>query len=173
MSRLRRLVLSDRFFFITCRLLPHRGRLEEPEFECLARVVRERREKHHFLLTAWVFLPDHWHAILFPRFPLSISRVMKSIKVGSTLRINAGRKESGLLRQPRFFDRALRSVKEYYEKVEYIHLNPVRAGLVERAEDWPWSSVHDYTGSLSAAVSANRILAVDRILLPADERTHI
>jgi hypothetical protein len=98
---------------------------------------------------------------------------MKSIKVGSTLRINAGRKESGLLRQPRFFDRALRSVKEYYEKVEYIHLNPVRAGLVERAEDWPWSSVHDYTGSLSAAVSANRILAVDRILLPADERTHI
>jgi putative transposase len=173
MSRLRRLVLSDRFFFITCRLLPHRGRLEEPEFGCLARVVRERREKHHFLLTAWVFLPDHWHAILFPRFPLSISRVMESIKVGSTPRINAGRKESGLLWQPRFFDRALRSVKEYYEKVEYIHLNPVRAGLVKRAEDWAWSSVQDYTGSLSAAVSANRILAVDRILLPADERTHI
>ena len=118
MARLRRLVLSDRFFFITCRVLPHRGRLEEPEFECLARVLRERREKHHFLLTAWVFLPDPaaaGHAILFPRFPLSISRVMESIKVGSTLRINAGRKESGLLWQPRFLDRALRSVKEYYE----------------------------------------------------------
>jgi hypothetical protein len=38
-------------------------------------------------------------------------------------------------RQPRFFDRALRSVKEYYEKVEYIHLNPVRAGHVKRAEE--------------------------------------
>jgi REP element-mobilizing transposase RayT len=138
MSRLRRLVLSDRFFFISCRLLPHRERLEEPEFECLARVVRERREKHHFLLTAWVFLPDHWHAILFPRFPLTISAVMESIKVASTLRLNAGRKESGLLWQPRFFDRAVRTVKEYYEKVEYIHLNPVTAGLVQRAEDWPW-----------------------------------
>jgi REP element-mobilizing transposase RayT len=67
MSRLRRLVLSDRFFFITCRPLPHRGMLEEPEFECMARVLRERREKHHFLLTAWVFFPDHWHAIIFPR----------------------------------------------------------------------------------------------------------
>jgi putative transposase len=173
MSRLPRLVLSDRFFFITCRLLPHRGRLEEPEFECLARVLLERREKHHFLLTAWVFLPDHWHAILFPRFPATISRAMESIKVGSTLRVNAARKESGLLWQPRFFDRALRSVKEYYEKVEYIHLNPVRAGLVKRAEDWPWSSVHHYSGSLSAPVGANRILAVDRILLPADERTRI
>jgi putative transposase len=171
MSRLCRLILCDRFFFITCWLLPHRGRLEELEFDCLARVLRERREKHHFLLTAWVFLPNHWHAILFPRFPVTISRVMESVKVGSTLRINAGRKESGLLWQLRFFDRALRSVKEY--KVEYIHLNPVRAGLVKGAQDWPWSSVHDFTRSLSTAVGTNRILAVDRVLLPADERTRI
>lgn len=170
---MRRLLLSDRFFFISCRLLPHRERLEEPEFECLARVIRERREKHHFLLTAWVFLPDHWHAIFFPRFPVTISTLMESIQVASTLRLNAGRKESGLLWQPRFFDRALRTLKEYYEKVEYIHLNPVRAGLVKRAEEWPWSSVRDYSGSLNAAPNANRILAIDRILLPADERARI
>jgi hypothetical protein len=93
--------------------------------------------------------------------------------VGSTHRINAGRRESGLLWQPRFFDRALRTVKEYYERVEYIHLNPVRAGLVKRAEDWPWSSARDYTGSVSAAVAPHRVLAIDRILLPADERTRI
>jgi REP element-mobilizing transposase RayT len=139
----------------------------------LARVVGERREKYHFLLTAWVFLPDHWHAIIFPRFPLTISRVMESIKVGSTLRINASRRESGLLWQPRFFDRAVRTVKEYYQKVEYIHLNPVRAGLVKRAEDWPWSSVRDYTGSLSGAVSAHRVLPIDRVLLPTVEGTRI
>jgi hypothetical protein len=36
----------------------------------------------------------------------------------------------------------VRRVKEYYEKVEQIHLNPVRAGLVKRAEEWQWSSVH-------------------------------
>jgi len=173
MSRLRRLVVSDRFFFITCRLLPHRGRLSQPEIECLARVVRERRQKYHFLLTAWVFLPDHWHAILFPRFPLTLSRVMEATKVGSTHRVNAGRSECGLLWQPRFFDRAVRTVKEYYEKVEYIHQNPVRAGLVERAEDWPWSSVRDYSGSLRGAAGAHRLLAIDRILLPADERTQI
>ena len=72
MSRLRRLVVSDRFFFISCPLLPRRGRLTESEFERLARVVRERRKKYHFLLTAWVFLPNHWHAIFFPRFPLTL-----------------------------------------------------------------------------------------------------
>ena len=55
MSRLRRLVVSNRFFFITCRMLPHRGRLSEEEFELLARVVRERRQKYHYLL-----LPGKW-----------------------------------------------------------------------------------------------------------------
>jgi len=40
MSRLRRLVLSDRSFFITCRLLAFWGRVQEPEFGCLSRVLR-------------------------------------------------------------------------------------------------------------------------------------
>jgi len=155
-------VVSNRFFFITCPSAdgPHRGRLSEHEFELLARVVRERRQKYHFLLTAWVLLPDHWHATFFPPFPLTISTVMEAIKVGSTHRINAGRSESGLLWQPRFFDRAVRTVKEYYEKVEYIHLNPVRAGLVERAEDWPWSSVRDYAGWRGGAYVATPVAAM-------------
>ena len=41
--------------------------------------------------------------------------------------------EGGVLWQGRFFDRALRTVKEYHEKVEYIHLNPVKRGLVHRS----------------------------------------
>jgi len=49
----------------------------------------------------------------------------------------------------------------------------VRAGLVKRAEDWLWSSALDHSGSLNAAVTANRIPAIDRRLSPADERTRI
>jgi REP element-mobilizing transposase RayT len=173
MSRLRRLVLSDRFFFITCRVLRRRETLGEAEFQHLARVVRERREQHRFLLTAWVFLPDHWHPIFFPRFPLTISRLMEATKVGSTLRINEGRKESGLLWQPRFFDRALRTVKEYGEKVEYLHQNPVQAGLVRRAEDWRWSSVREYAGTVGETATRHPVLPIDRALLPGDERARI
>jgi REP element-mobilizing transposase RayT len=173
MSRLRRLVLSDRYFFITCRLLPKRKTLAEPEFACLARVIHERREEHGFLVTAWVLLPDHWHAILFPRHPLTISEVMESIKVSSTRRINHGRGARGLLWQPRFFDRAVRTVNEYHEKVRYIHENPVKAGLASRPEDWAWSSVHDYTGHVDVAAATTRILAIDRVVLPSDGRTRI
>jgi REP element-mobilizing transposase RayT len=110
MSRLRRLVISNRWFFVTCRILPRRGRLTYSEFACLAQVIRERRQEHGFLLSAWVFLPDHWHAIFYPAHPLAILRVMESIKDAATKRINRSRGETGTLMQPRFFDRALRTV---------------------------------------------------------------
>jgi putative transposase len=59
------------------------------------------------------------------------------------------------------------------QRVEYIHLNPVRAGVVKRAEEWRWSSVHDYTGGLSAGVSAHGVLASDCVPLRADDGARI
>jgi hypothetical protein len=73
------------------------------------------RAIHPFVLTAWVFLPDPTaagHAIFAPQYPLTISEVMTSIKNSSTTLINRRRAASGDLWQGRFFDRALRSVKE-------------------------------------------------------------
>ena len=58
MSRLRRLVLSDRYFFVTCKVLPACERLSEADFALLAGSIQSRRRQHQFLLTAWVFLPD-------------------------------------------------------------------------------------------------------------------
>ncbi|MGH9455407.1 MAG: REP-associated tyrosine transposase [Terriglobia bacterium] len=170
MSRLRRLVLSDRFFFISCRVHRLRRNLSESEFSCLAEVVRERRMIHRFLVTAWVFLPDHWHAIIGPSSPLTISGLMESIKVSPTRLINRARGERGVLLQGRFFDRALRTVRECNEKVEYIHLNLVKAGLAKGPEEWKWSSVHDYTGSVNAPPGKGSPIPVDRSLLPGDSR---
>src|SRR5215469_2786059 len=84
MSRLRRLVLSDRFFFLTVNLLPKRRPLDDGQFTLLAQCLVVVRSKRQFRLTAWVFLPDHWHVILFPQHPLSISDAMKSIRLSST-----------------------------------------------------------------------------------------
>jgi REP element-mobilizing transposase RayT len=112
MSRLRRLVISDRYFFVTCNLRRRRTR-EGRDFEVLARVIDARRRAHGFLPTAWVFLPDHWHAVIGLAHPKMISLAMESIKVSSTRQINTKRKEAGQLWQGRFFDRALRTVKEY------------------------------------------------------------
>ncbi len=173
MSRLRRLVLSVRYFFVSCNLQRSGKKLEDADFRILARVISARRIEHGFLLTSWVFLPDHWHAVIGVRYPKTISTVMESIKVSSTPQINSRRKTAGKLWQGRFFDRALRTVKEYNRAVEYIHLNPVRRGLVAKPEDWPWSSAREYSGSLEENATRHPLLPIDRVLLPSDERTRI
>ena len=87
--------------------------------------------------------------------------------------INVRRRERGELGQDRFFDRALRRVREYNETVEYIHLNPVRRGLVKHSTDGPWSSVHEYAGVSGEEQERRCGLRIDRVRLPADENARI
>ena len=87
--------------------------------------------------------------------------------------VNQCRGAAGELRQPRFFDRALGTVKEYGEEVEYIHLNPVRAGLLSRPEDWRWSSYNEYAGTSANEQNERCDLIVDRVRMPPDPRARI
>ena len=82
--------------------------------------------------------------------------------------INHGRYEEGELWQERYSDQAQRTVKEYAETVEYIHLNPVKRSLVKRPEGWKWSSFPEYAGVEAAEQECRCDLAVDRVRLPAD-----
>jgi putative transposase len=172
-SKLRRPFLSDRYFFIVVRLLRRREKFTEPDFALLARAFNRARALHPFYLTAWVFLPDHWHGIFAPVYPVTISLAMKSVKQSSTGAVNQFRGADGELWQPRFFDRALSTVKEYNDKVEYIHLNPVRAGLVGRPEDWRWSSYNEYAGMSADEQNERCGLIIDRLRLPCDPRARI
>jgi REP element-mobilizing transposase RayT len=65
-SKLRRPFLSDRYFSIVVRLLRRREKFTEPDFALLARAFNRARALHPSYLTAWVFLPDHWHCIGAP-----------------------------------------------------------------------------------------------------------
>jgi len=158
------------------RLLRRREKFTEPDFALLARAFNRARAPHPFYLTAWAFLPDPaaaGHCICAPVYPVTISLAMKSVKQSSMSAVNQRRGAEGELWQPRFFDRALRTVKEYNEKVEYIRLNPVRAGLVSRREDWRWSSYNEYAGTSPNEQKQRCGLIVDRVRMPSDPRAGI
>ena len=148
---------------MTVNLLRSRRKLEESDFARLAIALARMRQKQRFALTAWVFLPDHWHAIIYPPHPLSIAQAMSAIKVSSMVAINHARHEKGELWQERFFDHALRTVKDYGETVEYIHMNPVKRGLVKRPEQWKWSSFPEYAGVDAAEQQSRCGLTIDRM----------
>ena len=90
---------------------------------------------------AWSLIPNHFHLLLVTgRIP--ISKIMQSILTGYAIRFNHRHKRSGHLFQNRYKSVLCERDAYFQELIRYIHLNPLRAGLVEdlKALDrYPWS----------------------------------
>ena len=88
-------------------------------------------------------MPDHVHLILAPEtrsdgWPFSLPEIMRLVKGRSAHIVNKHLGRQGPVWQDEFFDHVLRSHESLEEKLDYILMNPVRAGLVEQAGDYPW-----------------------------------
>jgi len=118
-------------------------------------------------LNAYVLMPTHLHAILWPHRDARVGDILRDFKrftsrtisrlaetLGETEYLQAFRRarQSGRAQdssqyqvwQEGFHPEAIYSVDFAKQKLEYIHNNPVRAGLVERPTEWPYSSARDY-----------------------------
>jgi REP element-mobilizing transposase RayT len=92
-------------------------------------------------LRAWVVMVNHVHILIEPTAPMS--RVTKAIKNFSARQANAVLGRTGLpFWQDESYDHWARGPEEIEKIIRYIEENPVAAGLVQRVEDWPWSSAH-------------------------------
>lgn len=167
MSRLRRLLVSGKIFFITCNLLRSRLALTDLDFSCLANAFQGVRERRGYLLAGYVFMPDHWHALIVPAEGDTLPKLMGALKVAAMRRVNARRGKRGSLWEPRFFDEIILTVKQYRDTLDYMHLNPVTKGLVSKPEDWAWSSFRCFGGSGRIHIN------VDLIDMPTDEHSRL
>jgi len=143
---------------------------------CATTVLKELafyRVEYGFKVAGYVVMPEHFHCILWwdetAKRELTIGKIMQGIKGSSSRRIidqyiSTGRQEQLLpptrkhsdrphRRNPRakvwqddYYDFNIRTEKKLYEKLNYIHYNPVRAGLCENPEDYPYSSAWFYLG---------------------------
>ncbi|HCT44862.1 MAG: hypothetical protein CMJ35_09280 [Phycisphaerae bacterium] len=115
-----------------------------------------------FDVIAYVIMPEHIHMIVVPRDG-RVGPVLRGLKQGFARRMLRRMTDEGDPVQaklvgphgkPSFWmrggghDRNLRSDHDIREKIGYIHQNPVRRGLVDRALDWKWSSAGDYAGGV-------------------------
>jgi REP element-mobilizing transposase RayT len=94
-------------------------------------------------LHAAIVMPDHVHLLLTPLqdelgWPYGLPAILKLIKGVSARSVNELSNCSGPVWQEESFDHVLRSTEGFAEKLEYIRQNPVRRGLVQRPEDYPW-----------------------------------
>ncbi len=96
-----------------------------------------------YLLMAWVVMPNHVHVVVKPYATQPLSRIIGTWKSVSAHRIQKRRGRRGRLWQRGYFDRLIRNDRHLAQTVLYIENNPVRAGLVDTPEDWPWSSAQE------------------------------
>lgn len=97
-----------------------------------------------YRMIAWVIMPNHVHTLVetIKGYPLySIVHSWKSYTAQEANRI-LGRTGRFWFRE--YFDRYIRDERHFVNAVRYTHNNPVKAGLVEKPEDWPFSSARHF-----------------------------
>ena len=104
--------------------------------------LREALARHEVELLAWCLMPNHWHLLVRAATVPALPAFMRWLTLAHSRRWQAMHGEVGLgtLYQGRYRSHPVDGDGHLLTVARYIERNPVGAGLVERAADWPWSS---------------------------------
>lgn len=140
MARLPRLVLPGIPHHVTQR---GNGRqrtfFEEGDYALYLDLLAEAAQRAHAQVWSYCLMPNHVHIVLTPSDEHGLARTFGELHRRYTGYINARRRTTGHLWQGRYGSVAMDEA-HFATALRYVALNPVRARLVEKAGDWPWSS---------------------------------
>jgi putative transposase len=126
-------------YFITAGTFQKQQLLQSERMACLLLdVLFHYRSQEKYLLHEFVLMPDHFHLLITPL--LTLERALQLIKGGFSFR---AKKEIGFqdeIWEKSFHDHRVRDWEEYCAFRKHIHQNPVRRGLVQRPEEYAYSS---------------------------------
>ena len=144
-SGLKRYQTSGHFHFITFTCyhrLPHLN--DDTSRTVFEETLETLRQRHQFYVFGYVLMPEHVHLLLSEPKLHPLADTLRALKTQTSRKLKGERMQFW---QTRYFDRNIITQDEFSEKLQYMHRNPVKAGLVEKPEDWPWSSYrHWLTG---------------------------
>jgi putative transposase len=103
--------------------------------------LERARRRYRFFVFGYVVMPEHVHLLLSEPECGTLAAALQAVKQSVARRQIAERPHFW---EARYYDFNVWSAKKRVEKLRYIHRNPVRRGLVEKPEDWPWSSYRPY-----------------------------
>ncbi len=144
MARPLRIDIEDGLYHVTTRGLERRQIvLDDYDRQKWFSLLDQVANRRNWRVLAWVMMDNHFH--LFLRTPHSdLSAGMHDLNSGYVTVFNRRHKRCGPLFQGRFKAILVEQEHHDWELSRYIHLNPVRAGLVKRPELYPWSSCKAY-----------------------------
>ncbi len=153
--------------FITASCVRRRPLLGIPEARnCFVRILDEVRARYLFGLVGYVVMPEHVHLLISepergtPSTALQVlkQRVAKALLPSQS---SNGQNAERHFWQRRFYDFNVYTGRKITEKLNYMHLNPLKRNLVIHPKDWPWSSWSHY------AIVDGGLIPIDRWDEPA------
>ena len=95
-------------------------------------------------------MPEHVHLLIGEPRTGALSATIQILKQNTSRQLKSSSEDP--FWQHRYYDFNVWSAEKVTEKLRYMHRNPVHRGLVERPEDWPWSSFRHYATGLRSTV---------------------
>ena len=139
-------------YFFTVNLHRRQGNdLLVKQIEHLRNSVSLVKRNHPFVIHGWVVLPEHMHCVIeLPEGDCDFAMRWRLIKLNFSKclpineyrsRVRSKRGERGIW-QRRYWEHLIRDEKDFTAHMDYVHINPVKHGLVKRVVDWPYSTFH-------------------------------
>lgn len=118
--------------------------LREPEIAALVEGALHFFDGQRYRLLEWVVMPNHVHVLIEQLPEWTVAKIVASWKKFTARKIvawqHAHASAPGAVWHREYWDRFIRNQDHYQAAVTYIRSNPVKAGLVQRPEEWPWGS---------------------------------
>lgn len=120
--------------------------LSNTDYKFFIERLKFYHNKMDFSLYAYVLMKNHFHLLIETGTKYSISQIMQSINTSYVVYFCKKYNRSGHIFQGRFHAKIVNKDNYLLEAVRYIHLNPVKIGLVKHPREYHWSSYDEYIG---------------------------
>jgi putative transposase len=123
------------------------GRMElfskEKDYAAFEGLLEQTCEARPMRICAYCLLPNHWHFVLWPQHDGDLAAFMQQLTTKHVRRWQLHRRRVGYghVYQGRYKSFPVEEDEYFYQVARYVERNALRAGLVERAEAWRWSSL--------------------------------
>jgi putative transposase len=141
MSKLDHRTAPGSSYFVTTRCAQGRNVFQISEVaQILITAILHYRDAKAYSIHEFVVMPNHLHLLLTPGATTSLEKAVQLLKGGSSFQISNQRGHKMEIWQQGFHDWTIRDFDDWQAKAQYIRMNPVRAQLVDKPEDWLFSS---------------------------------
>jgi REP element-mobilizing transposase RayT len=124
----------------------------EGNYEYLLRLVKRYYQKHGAVVIAYCLMPNHYHFLLRQEADEPLSKFIGVLFNAYVQAVNLQQSRTGTLLEGRFCHKCVDKWEYLMILCRYIHLNPVKAKLVARPEEWPYSNYREWIGLRNGAL---------------------